>query len=78
MTYSKWVNIQELLGHPVGKRKTCCLAQVLLPRHFQTIVFFGFFPSHVLLGLQQMVSEVRQNDHIALVTLYGPPGLVPT
>lgn len=72
MTYSKWVNIQELLGHPVGKKKPCCLAQVLLPKQFQTICL------HVLLGLQQMVSEVRQNNHIALVTLYGPPGLVPT
>ena len=49
MTYSKWVNIQELLGHPVGKKKPCCLAQVLLPKQFQTIYL------HVLLGLQQMV-----------------------
>ena len=39
MTYSKWDNIQELLGHPLGwgAGGTCCLAQVLLPKQFQPI-----------------------------------------
>lgn len=69
MTYSKWDNIQELLWGKKKPNKTCCLAQVLLPKQFQPIWLHTF-----CFGLKQMVSEGQQNNHNALVTLYGPPG----
>ncbi|XP_059523781.1 phagosome assembly factor 1 isoform X3 [Myotis daubentonii] len=64
-TYSKWDNIQELLGHPV--EKPVVLHRSSSPNNTNP------FGSTFCFGLQRMIFEVMQNNHIASVTLYGPP-----
>ncbi|KAG8143912.1 putative UPF0183 C16orf70-like protein [Naja naja] len=63
-TYSKWDNIQELLGHPV--EKPVVLHRSSSPNNTNP------FGSTFCFGLQRMIFEVMQNNHIASVTLYGP------
>uniref|UniRef100_A0A2K6RHI5 CP070 protein n=1 Tax=Rhinopithecus roxellana TaxID=61622 RepID=A0A2K6RHI5_RHIRO len=62
-TYSKWDNIQELLGHPV--EKPVVLHRSSSPNNTNP------FGSTFCFGLQRMIFEVMQNNHIASVTLYG-------
>ncbi|XP_007517810.1 phagosome assembly factor 1 isoform X1 [Erinaceus europaeus] len=64
-TYSKWDNIQELLGHPV--EKPVVLHRSSSPNNTNP------FGSTFCFGLQRMIFEIMQNNHIASVTLYGPP-----
>ncbi|XP_006530951.1 phagosome assembly factor 1 isoform X2 [Mus musculus] len=64
-TYSKWDSIQELLGHPV--EKPVVLHRSSSPNNTNP------FGSTFCFGLQRMIFEVMQNNHIASVTLYGPP-----
>ncbi|XP_057692348.1 UPF0183 protein C16orf70 homolog isoform X2 [Corythoichthys intestinalis] len=64
-TYSKWDQIQELLGHPMEK-------PVVLHRS-SSANNTNPFGSTFCFGLQRMIFEVMQNNHIASVTLYGPP-----
>nr|XP_033798102.1 UPF0183 protein C16orf70 homolog isoform X8 [Geotrypetes seraphini] len=64
-TYSKWDCIQDLLGHPV--EKPVVLHRSSSPNNTNP------FGSTFCFGLQQMIFEVMQNNHIASVTLYGPP-----
>ncbi|KAH0619488.1 hypothetical protein JD844_000148 [Phrynosoma platyrhinos] len=63
-TYSKWDSIQELLGHPV--EKPVVLHRSSSPNNTNP------FGSTFCFGLQRMIFEVMQNNHIASVTLYGP------
>ncbi|XP_028307244.1 phagosome assembly factor 1 isoform X1 [Gouania willdenowi] len=62
-TYSKWDQIQELLGHPMEK-------PVVLHRS-SSANNTNPFGSTFCFGLQKMIFEVMQNNHIASVTLYG-------
>uniref|UniRef100_A0A8C1GMH4 Chromosome 16 open reading frame 70 n=1 Tax=Cyprinus carpio TaxID=7962 RepID=A0A8C1GMH4_CYPCA len=64
-TYSKWDQIQELLGHPMEK-------PVVLHRS-SSANNTNPFGSTFCFGLQRMIFEVMQNNHIASVTLYGAP-----
>ncbi|XP_039618930.1 UPF0183 protein C16orf70 homolog isoform X2 [Polypterus senegalus] len=64
-TYSKWDLIQELLGQPMEK-------PVVLHRS-SSANNTNPFGSTFCFGLQRMIFEVMQNNHIASVTLYGPP-----
>ncbi|XP_072135497.1 phagosome assembly factor 1 isoform X1 [Mobula birostris] len=64
-TYSKWDAIQELLGHPMEK-------PVVLHRS-SSANNTNPFGSTFCFGLQRMIFEVMQNNHIASVTLYSPP-----
>lgn len=61
----QWDNIQELLGHPV--EKPVVLHRSSSPNNTNP------FGSTFCFGLQRMIFEVMQNNHIASVTLYGPP-----
>ncbi|KAI1235453.1 hypothetical protein IHE44_0002316 [Lamprotornis superbus] len=63
-TYSKWDSIQDLLGHPV--EKPVVLHRSSSPNNTNP------FGSTFCFGLQRMIFEVMQNNHIASVTLYGP------
>lgn len=63
-TYSKWDMIQELLGHP--PEKPVVLHRSSSPNNTNP------FGSTFCFGLQRMIFEVMQNNHIASVTLYGP------
>ncbi|EHB08062.1 hypothetical protein GW7_04038 [Heterocephalus glaber] len=65
-TYSKWDNIHELLGHPV--EKPVILHRSSSPNNTKP------FGSTFCFGLQRMIFEIMQNNHIASVTLYDPPG----
>ncbi|KAM8891502.1 phagosome assembly factor 1 isoform 2-T2 [Spinachia spinachia] len=62
-TNSKWDQIQELLGHPMEK-------PVVLHRS-SSANNTNPFGSTFCFGLQRMIFEVMQNNHIASVTLYG-------
>uniref|UniRef100_A0A3Q3X4R3 Uncharacterized protein n=1 Tax=Mola mola TaxID=94237 RepID=A0A3Q3X4R3_MOLML len=64
-TYSKWDQIQELFGHPMEK-------PVVLHRS-SSANNTNPFGSTFCFGLQRMIFEVMQNNHIASVTLYGVP-----
>uniref|UniRef100_A0A671M5V8 UPF0183 protein C16orf70 homolog n=1 Tax=Sinocyclocheilus anshuiensis TaxID=1608454 RepID=A0A671M5V8_9TELE len=64
-TYSKWDQIQELLGRPMEK-------PVVLHRS-SSANNTNPFGSTFCFGLQRMIFEVMQNNHIASVTLYGAP-----
>uniref|UniRef100_A0A4W4HGH9 Uncharacterized protein n=1 Tax=Electrophorus electricus TaxID=8005 RepID=A0A4W4HGH9_ELEEL len=64
-TYSKWDQIQELLGHPMEK-------PVVLHRS-SSANNTNPFGSTFCFGFQRMIFEVMQNNHIASVTLYGAP-----
>ncbi|KAM4614442.1 phagosome assembly factor 1 [Discoglossus pictus] len=64
-TYSKWDSIQELLGHPM--EKPVVLHRSSSPNNTNP------FGSTFCFGLQRMIFEVMQNNHIASVTLYGAP-----
>ncbi|NIG60612.1 UPF0183 protein C16or [Pontoporia blainvillei] len=64
-TYSKADNIQELLGHPV--EKPVALHKSCSPDNTNP------FGSTFCFGLQRMIFEVMQNNHIASVIIYGPP-----
>ncbi|CAG5958496.1 unnamed protein product, partial [Menidia menidia] len=64
-TYSKWDQVQELLGHPVEK-------PVVLHRS-SSANNTNPFGSTFCFGLQRTIFEVMQNNHIASVTLYGAP-----
>uniref|UniRef100_A0A8C6NVW9 Phagosome assembly factor 1 n=1 Tax=Nothobranchius furzeri TaxID=105023 RepID=A0A8C6NVW9_NOTFU len=64
-TYSKWDQVQELLGHPMEK-------PVVLHRS-SSANNTNPFGSTFCFGLQRMIFEVMQNNHIASVTLYGAP-----
>ncbi|KAF3854463.1 hypothetical protein F7725_022518 [Dissostichus mawsoni] len=64
-TYNKWDQIQELLGHPMEK-------PVVLHRS-SSANNTNPFGSTFCFGLQRMIFEVMQNNHIASVTLYGAP-----
>ncbi|XP_069496147.1 phagosome assembly factor 1 isoform X2 [Ambystoma mexicanum] len=64
-TYSKWDSIQDLLGHPM--EKPVVLHRSSSPNNTNP------FGSTFCFGLQRMIFEVMQNNHIASVTLYGPP-----
>eukprot|EP00064_Thunnus_orientalis_P002367 superscaffoldBa00000169_g2374 len=61
----KWDQIQELLGHPMEK-------PVVLHRS-SSANNTNPFGSTFCFGLQRMIFEVMQNNHIASVTLYGAP-----
>uniref|UniRef100_A0A4W3HY86 Phagosome assembly factor 1 n=1 Tax=Callorhinchus milii TaxID=7868 RepID=A0A4W3HY86_CALMI len=61
----KWDAIQEMLGHPMEK-------PVVLHRS-SSANNTNPFGSTFCFGLQRMIFEVMQNNHIASVTLYGPP-----
>ncbi|XP_015224015.1 phagosome assembly factor 1 isoform X1 [Lepisosteus oculatus] len=63
-SYSKWDQIQDFLGHPVEK-------PVVLHRS-SSANNTNPFGSTFCFGLQRMIFEVMQNNHIASVTLYGP------
>uniref|UniRef100_A0A8P4K133 Phagosome assembly factor 1 n=1 Tax=Dicentrarchus labrax TaxID=13489 RepID=A0A8P4K133_DICLA len=60
-----WDQIQELLGHPMEK-------PVVLHRS-SSANNTNPFGSTFCFGLQRMIFEVMQNNHIASVTLYGAP-----
>ncbi|KAK6480139.1 UPF0183 protein C16orf70-like protein isoform X1 [Huso huso] len=62
-TYSKWDLIQEHIGHPMEK-------PVVLHRS-SSANNSNPFGSTFCFGLQRMIFEVMQNNHIASVTLYG-------
>uniref|UniRef100_A0A3B5B8D0 Uncharacterized protein n=1 Tax=Stegastes partitus TaxID=144197 RepID=A0A3B5B8D0_9TELE len=62
---SQWDQIQELLGHPMEK-------PVVLHRS-SSANNTNPFGSTFCFGLQRMIFEVMQNNHIASVTLYGAP-----
>ncbi|KAM6945897.1 phagosome assembly factor 1 [Aplochiton taeniatus] len=64
-TYSKWDQIQELLGHPLEK-------PVVLHRS-SSANNTNPFGSTFCFGLHRMIFEVMQNNHIASVTLYRVP-----
>ncbi|TKS73764.1 UPF0183 protein C16orf70 -like protein [Collichthys lucidus] len=64
-TLGVWDQIQELLGHPVEK-------PVVLHRS-SSANNTNPFGSTFCFGLQRMIFEVMQNNHIASVTLYGAP-----
>uniref|UniRef100_A0A674MWQ6 Phagosome assembly factor 1 n=1 Tax=Takifugu rubripes TaxID=31033 RepID=A0A674MWQ6_TAKRU len=64
-TYSKWDQFQELLGHPMEK-------PVVLHRS-SSANNTNPFGSTFCFGLQRMIFEVMQNNHIASVSLYGAP-----
>ncbi|KAF7242716.1 UPF0183 protein C16orf70 [Varanus komodoensis] len=59
-----WDSIQDLLGHPV--EKPVVLHRSSSPNNTNP------FGSTFCFGLQRMIFEVMQNNHIASVTLYGP------
>uniref|UniRef100_A0A8C2YYA3 Phagosome assembly factor 1 n=1 Tax=Cyclopterus lumpus TaxID=8103 RepID=A0A8C2YYA3_CYCLU len=59
----QWDQIQELLGHPMEK-------PVVLHRS-SSANNTNPFGSTFCFGLQRMIFEVMQNNHIASVTLYG-------
>uniref|UniRef100_A0A3B5MBC4 Phagosome assembly factor 1 n=1 Tax=Xiphophorus couchianus TaxID=32473 RepID=A0A3B5MBC4_9TELE len=61
----QWDQIQELLGHPMEK-------PVVLHRS-SSANNTNPFGSTFCFGLQRMIFEVMQNNHIASVTLYGAP-----
>uniref|UniRef100_A0A4W3HF26 Phagosome assembly factor 1 n=1 Tax=Callorhinchus milii TaxID=7868 RepID=A0A4W3HF26_CALMI len=61
----EWDAIQEMLGHPMEK-------PVVLHRS-SSANNTNPFGSTFCFGLQRMIFEVMQNNHIASVTLYGPP-----
>uniref|UniRef100_A0A673JMR2 UPF0183 protein C16orf70 homolog n=1 Tax=Sinocyclocheilus rhinocerous TaxID=307959 RepID=A0A673JMR2_9TELE len=63
--YHTWDQIQELLGHPMEK-------PVVLHRS-SSANNTNPFGSTFCFGLQRMIFEVMQNNHIASVTLYGAP-----
>uniref|UniRef100_A0A3P9A6S3 Uncharacterized protein n=1 Tax=Esox lucius TaxID=8010 RepID=A0A3P9A6S3_ESOLU len=63
--FSQWDQIQELLGHPMEK-------PVVLHRS-SSANNTNPFGSTFCFGLQRMIFEVMQNNHIASVTLYGAP-----
>ncbi|PIO35973.1 hypothetical protein AB205_0096030, partial [Aquarana catesbeiana] len=60
-----WESIQEHLGHPV--EKPVVLHRSSSPNNTNP------FGSTFCFGLQRMIFEVMQNNHIASVTLYGAP-----
>uniref|UniRef100_A0A8C6M4C7 Phagosome assembly factor 1 n=1 Tax=Nothobranchius furzeri TaxID=105023 RepID=A0A8C6M4C7_NOTFU len=62
---SQWDQVQELLGHPMEK-------PVVLHRS-SSANNTNPFGSTFCFGLQRMIFEVMQNNHIASVTLYGAP-----
>uniref|UniRef100_A0A671RX84 UPF0183 protein C16orf70 n=1 Tax=Sinocyclocheilus anshuiensis TaxID=1608454 RepID=A0A671RX84_9TELE len=62
---TQWDQIQELLGHPMEK-------PVVLHRS-SSANNTNPFGSTFCFGLQRMIFEVMQNNHIASVTLYGAP-----
>lgn len=64
-TYSKWDSIQEHLGRPI--EKPVVLHRSSSPNNTNP------FGSTFCFGLQRMIFEVMQNNHIASVTLYGAP-----
>uniref|UniRef100_A0A8D0AN25 Phagosome assembly factor 1 n=1 Tax=Sander lucioperca TaxID=283035 RepID=A0A8D0AN25_SANLU len=61
----RWDQIQEMLGHPMEK-------PVVLHRS-SSANNTNPFGSTFCFGLQRMIFEVMQNNHIASVTLYGAP-----
>uniref|UniRef100_A0A8C9VH63 Phagosome assembly factor 1 n=1 Tax=Scleropages formosus TaxID=113540 RepID=A0A8C9VH63_SCLFO len=63
--FCQWDHIQELLGHPMEK-------PVVLHRS-SSANNTNPFGSTFCFGLQRMIFEVMQNNHIASVTLYGSP-----
>ncbi|XP_049578787.1 phagosome assembly factor 1 isoform X1 [Syngnathus scovelli] len=63
--YSKWDQVQEMLGHPMEK-------PVVL-RRSSSANNTNPFGSTFCFGLQRMIFEVMQNNHIASVTLYRAP-----
>uniref|UniRef100_A0A8C5PW71 Phagosome assembly factor 1 n=1 Tax=Leptobrachium leishanense TaxID=445787 RepID=A0A8C5PW71_9ANUR len=63
--YHLWDSIQELLGHPM--EKPVVLHRSSSPNNTNP------FGSTFCFGLQRMIFEVMQNNHIASVTLYGAP-----
>uniref|UniRef100_A0A3B3DLJ3 Phagosome assembly factor 1 n=1 Tax=Oryzias melastigma TaxID=30732 RepID=A0A3B3DLJ3_ORYME len=62
---TNWDQVQELLGHPMEK-------PVVLHRS-SSANNTNPFGSTFCFGLQRMIFEVMQNNHIASVTLYGAP-----
>ncbi|NXD13613.1 CP070 protein, partial [Nothocercus nigrocapillus] len=64
LIYLQWESIQDLLGHPV--EKPVVLHRSSSPNNTNP------FGSTFCFGLQRMIFEVMQNNHIASVTLYGP------
>ncbi|KAM9814812.1 UPF0183 protein C16orf70 homolog [Syngnathus typhle] len=72
--YSKWDQVQEVLGHPM--EKPVVLPSVTMKKKNlvdKSSSANNPFGSTFCFGLQRMIFEVMQNNHIASVTLYGAP-----